>query len=98
LLIPKRLARAYHRGMSAIQVYGTDWCEDTQHTREHLDSLGVPYDFVNIDADADARQWVIRQNDGKQKTPTVRIAGQTVLSEPSNAELDIALRKSRLIN
>jgi len=83
--------------MSEVQVYGADWCEDTLRTREHLDSLGIEYDYLNVDQDAGAKQWVVQQNDGKQKTPTVKVANRIVLSEPSDAELDIALRKIGLI-
>jgi hypothetical protein len=24
-----------------VRVYGADWCEDTRHTRQYLDGLGV---------------------------------------------------------
>jgi mycoredoxin len=83
--------------MSDVQIFGADWCEDTSRTREHLDSLGIPYDYINIEHDAQARNWVVQQNDGKQKTPTVKVANEIVLSEPSNAELDIALKKHHII-
>lgn len=83
--------------MSDIQVFGADWCEDTARTREHLESMGLHYDYLNVDQSPEAKQWVMAQNDGKQKTPTVKIANKVVLSEPSDAELDIALRKNGLI-
>jgi glutaredoxin len=84
--------------MSDIQVFGTDWCEDTTRTREHLAALKIAYDYINVEQNAEAQQWVVQQNDGKQKTPTVKVANQIVLSEPSNAELEIALRKHRLLS
>ena len=84
--------------MSDVQVYGADWCEDTERTREHLDSLGIEYEYLNVDHDQDAKRWVVQQYDGKQKTPTVKVGGRMVLSEPSNAQLDIALRKAGLLN
>ena len=59
-----------------VTVYGADWCEDTQATRNHLDSFGVQYHYVDVDRDPDAQAWVKRQNGGKQKTPTLDIAGQ----------------------
>lgn len=77
--------------MAAIEVYGTDWCQDTQHTREHLQQLGVQYRYINIEQDQAAADWVKRQNDGEQKTPTVRLP-QLVLSVPSNAQLDTAMK------
>lgn len=83
-------------GMNPVNVYGTDWCEDTQHTREHLDELGIPYSYINIERDAGAASWVKRQNQGKQKTPTVDVEG-LVLSVPSDDELDSVLRSEGLL-
>ena len=82
--------------MSPITVYGTEWCEDTQRTRSHLEEIGVPYQYVDIERDARSADWVKVQNDGKQITPTVKLEG-LVLSEPSDAELDTALRSRGLL-
>jgi mycoredoxin len=82
--------------MSQITIYGADGCEDTQQTREHLNDLGVNYQYVNVEQDPAAADWVKRQNDGKQKTPTVKFP-DLVLSVPSNAQLDAALHTRRLI-
>jgi glutaredoxin len=77
--------------MQEITIYGADWCEDTNLTRAHLDSLQVPYQYVNVEHDDQAADWVKRQNDGKQKTPTIKLP-DLVLSVPSNAQLDAALQ------
>ncbi len=82
--------------MSPITVYGTEWCEDTQHTRQHLDQNGVPYNYVDLDPDPRACAWVREQNAGRQITPTIRLEG-LVLSEPSDGELDTALRAKGLL-
>jgi glutaredoxin len=82
--------------MSDIKVYGAEWCEDTQRTRRHLKQVGLRYDYVNIDFDPRAREFVKFQNDGKQVTPTVVIAGD-VLVEPSDQELDTLLRQKALM-
>ena len=78
-------------------VYGADWCGDTRRTRRHLEELAVPYRYVNIEEDPQARQWMLRQNDGQQKLPTVDLGG-LVLSVPSNGELDAGLRRKGLIS
>lgn len=80
-----------------VTVYGTEWCHDTTRTREHLDTLGVPYEFVDIDEDPDAREWVVRQNGGREMKPTVLIDGD-VLSVPSDRELDEALREHDVLS
>jgi mycoredoxin len=82
--------------MSDIHVFGADWCHDTHHTLNHLKRLGIPFDYADVDDDPAARQWVLEQNDGKQKTPTVDIKG-TVLSVPSNEDLDTVLQQHNLL-
>lgn len=83
--------------MNEIRVYGADWCGDTQITRYHLDNLGVEYQYFDVDGDPNAAQWVKNHNDGKQKTPTVDIAGQ-VLTEPDERQLDQVLRGKGLMS
>jgi mycoredoxin len=79
-----------------VKVYGADWCEDTRHAREFLDRLGVKYQYVDIEQDASAAAWVREQNGGKERKPTVDIAGQ-VLTVPSDHELTSALRERGLM-
>jgi mycoredoxin len=82
--------------MNTPKVYGANWCEDTEATRNHLDSLGVRYEYVDVEQDAAACAWVKQQNGGKQKTPTVDIGGQ-ILVEPDERELEAALRGKGLM-
>ncbi len=82
--------------MSKVEVYGADWCEDTQHAREHLERIGVAYDYINIEQDKDASNWVKQQNGGKEKKPTIRV-GQEVLRVPTDEELESKLRAEGLI-
>lgn len=77
--------------MQRVKVYGADWCGDTQRSLKHLDALGVAYDYVDVEQDAQASLWVKEQNDGKERKPTIKV-GEQVLSVPSNQELESALR------
>ena len=77
--------------MNDVKVYGADWCEDTQATRNHLDSLGVAYQYINVEEDSKAEEWIKGQNGGKRQTPTVDIQGK-ILVEPEEGELEEALR------
>jgi len=79
-----------------VKVYGADWCGDTQRTLRQLDSLGVGYDYVDIEQDEAARSWVRQQNDGKERKPTLQV-GERVLSTPKAAELEEALRESGVL-
>jgi mycoredoxin len=79
-----------------VKVYGADWCEDTRHARAFLDGLGVQYQYVDIDGDEAAAAWVREHNGGKERKPTVDVAGQ-VLSTPTDHELTSALRERGLM-
>ncbi|MBC8167989.1 MAG: glutaredoxin family protein [Bryobacteraceae bacterium] len=82
--------------MAQVKVYGADWCGPTRRTLSHLDDLGVEYEYIDVDHDSAAAEWVKRQNNGKEKKPTLEVAG-TVLSEPDDEELDEALRQAKLL-
>jgi mycoredoxin len=76
--------------MPKVIVYGADWCPLTRRALMHLEQIGVPFDYVDVEADPKASEWVKRQNGGKEKKPTIDIDGQ-ILSEPTNEELEAAL-------
>jgi glutaredoxin len=82
--------------MLEVKVYGADWCADTQKTLEHLRRLGVAHRYINVEEDEAASAWVKEHNDGKERKPTLDIAGQ-VLSTPTERELDSALREKGLM-
>ena len=82
--------------MFGVKVYGADWCEDTRHARAFLDGLGGQYQYVDIERDEAAASWVREHNGGKERKPTVDVAGQ-VLSTPTDHELTSALRERGLM-
>ncbi|HST51305.1 MAG TPA: glutaredoxin domain-containing protein [Pyrinomonadaceae bacterium] len=94
--MPRKFRGAEVALVFGVKVYGADWCEDTQHTRDFLERLGVAYEYVNVEEDEQAREWVREHNDGKERKPTVDVAGQ-ILSEPSDHELTSALRERGLM-
>lgn len=79
-----------------VKVYGADWCHDTLDTLQHLKTLGVAHTYINVEEDAKASDWVKQQNEGKERKPTLDIAGQ-VLSVPTNRELESVLREKGLM-
>ena len=83
--------------MNRIKVYGADWCEDTRRAREQLDNMGVGYDYINIEAEKDASDWVKEQNGGKERKPTIKI-DEHVLSTPADDELENALRERGIVD
>lgn len=73
-----------------IKVYGADWCGDTKRTLRYLDNLNVDYDYIDVEKDEAASEWVKSQNEGKERKPTL-IVGSQILSVPSEGELKAAL-------
>ncbi len=82
----------------AILVLGRDTCEDTTRSRAFLEGRGIPYEYRRVDREPDADVWIRSLNDDVWVTPTILIGDphspSTVLREPSDDELDGALRDS----
>lgn len=82
--------------MEGIKVYGADWSHETQHTRQHLQELGVEFTYVNVDRDQQAKHWVRVHNEGQQKLPTIDVSGR-VLCVPTDRELDRVLKEQGVL-
>jgi mycoredoxin len=67
--------------MHKVEVYGANWCGDTQRTRQYLDKVGVAYEYINLEQDQRAAAWVKEQNDGKERKPIVKIGEQVWTSQ-----------------
>lgn len=78
--------------MDNIKVYGADWCPKTARTLEFLRDQGIQHEYIDVEKDAVASEWVKQQNHGKELKPTIDLGGE-VLAEPSNAELEQALAR-----
>lgn len=69
-----------------IKVYGAPWCPDCRRSKQFLGELRVEYDWIDIDQDAAAVQYVRSVNNGKQIIPTIVFPDGSFLAEPSNDE------------
>ena len=76
-----------------IKLYGAEWCPDCHRSRNYLDSQKVEYNYINVDGDADAQDYVKQVNDNRLIIPTIVFPDGSVLVEPSNAELARKLRE-----
>ena len=72
---------------TALTVYGAPWCPDCRRSKQFLGEQRVPYEWIDIDLDESAREYVSSINDGKQIIPTIVFEDGSFLAEPSNAEL-----------
>lgn len=71
----------------SITVYATEWCPDCRRAKSFLDTHNLPYQWVNIDHDKAAEQFVIKTNQGMRSVPTIICSDGTVLVEPSDQQL-----------
>ena len=58
-----------------VQVYTTEWCRDCRAAKQFMDSHGVSYTEINIDADPAASAEVISRV-GKRAIPQLVIDGE----------------------
>lgn len=79
--------------MTNIRVYGKPDCTDTARSRALLEARGVAYEYVDIAADAEARQ-LAEVASGSTKAPVVAFPDGFVLVEPSDEELGEALARA----
>ncbi len=72
---------------SEIRLYGAHWCPDCKRSRAFLGEHRVAYQYIDIEQDVEAQEYVKQQNDNKQIIPTIVFPDGSILVEPTNAEL-----------
>lgn len=72
---------------NAITVYGAYWCPDCHRSKQFLGEHQIPYEWVDIEEDAEGERYVIAANHGKRRIPTIVFGDGSVLSNPSNSAL-----------
>lgn len=70
-----------------IKMYATTWCGDCRMAKRWFDSHGIPYEYINIEEDEEAANYVMKVNRGMRSVPTIIFPDGTVLVEPSPREL-----------
>jgi mycoredoxin len=87
---------AYSRARSTtdlpLTVYGRRWCGISQMVRRHLDRLGIPYEYVDLDRHPEVERQLAWMTGGRVHSPTIRI-GDQLLIQPSTQELARALAR-----
>src|SRR3982075_2621358 len=93
---PSSVTRSRRARTAPVTVYGTRWCAMSQMVRRHLDRLGIPYRYVDLETDPEAAAQVRWLTGGYLSHPTVVVTGE-VLVEPTINELDWALQRASLL-
>jgi mycoredoxin len=70
-----------------IVIYGTEWCGDCRRARRFLDQHNILYQWINIDRDKQAEQFVLNSNGGMRSVPTIVFPDHSILVEPSSYRL-----------
>ncbi|HVB97116.1 MAG TPA: FAD-dependent oxidoreductase [Chloroflexota bacterium] len=70
-----------------IRLYGTTWCTDCKRAKKFFGEHRVRYEFVDVDDNPEGIRVVEEVNRGKRIIPTIFFPDDSVLVEPSNAEL-----------
>ncbi len=69
-----------------LTIYTRWTCEDSHDAKAYLDEHGIPYQEIDIDRDAKAKEFVKSVNEGKERTPTFEIEGRTFHTSPYSKE------------
>ncbi len=80
---------------SQIIVYGTTWCPDCTRAKRYFDQRGIPYQWIDVDRDAAAREYIIKLNGGMRRVPTILFPDGSILVEPTNVQLADKLGQTR---
>ena len=70
-----------------IKVYGAPWCPDCKRSKQFLGEQRVPYEWIDVDEDAQGLRYIEEVNQGKRIIPTILFPDGSILVEPSNAQL-----------
>ncbi|MBT2484554.1 MULTISPECIES: glutaredoxin domain-containing protein [unclassified Microbacterium] len=79
-----------------LTMFGAEWCSDCRRTKKQLDTLGVEYTYVDLEADPSAAD-VAKEISGRMNIPVVLYPDASHHVEPSNADVEAKLRELSLI-
>lgn len=69
-----------------ITMFGAQWCGDCRRSKSVLEASGVDYDYVDLEAVAEAAERA-RAISGRTSIPVIVFPDDTHLVEPSDADL-----------
>ncbi|MEJ6574126.1 MAG: glutaredoxin domain-containing protein [Actinomycetes bacterium] len=83
--------------MSKLLVYGAAWCGDCRRSERFLDSNGVEYTYIDVEADKTGADKVVEINGGAQSIPVIVFSDGTHLTEPSDIALKAKLEALKIL-
>ena len=79
-----------------IVMYSRNLCSDCIRSKNFLEKNEIPFEEINIIDNPQYKDTVESLNNGRQTVPTIIIENRSekiILSEPSDAELLISIKK-----
>jgi mycoredoxin len=79
-----------------ITMYGAEWCGDCRRSKRLLDSMGVDYEYIDLEVDVAAADVALAIS-GSTNIPVVAFSDGTHFVEPSDAELRAKVEELRAV-
>jgi mycoredoxin len=74
-----------------IVMYGKDWCRDCHSAKRWFDTHDIVYEYINVEEDEQAEQYMRKVNGGRGSVPTIVFPDGSFLIEPTARQLDAKL-------
>lgn len=75
-----------------ITMFGAQWCGDCRRSKSLLDTLGVDYDYVDLENEADGADRA-QAISGRTRIPVIVFPDDSHVVEPSDAQLHAKLQE-----
>src|SRR5262245_49788127 len=75
-----------------VDVYGAEWCPDTQRSRRLLGRLGVRHQYFNIDEDLGALHRAMALTGNRRRTPVIELRSQISIFDVAQTSRQIENR------
>jgi len=76
-----------------IVMYGAMWCPDTLRAMAFFNQRKIEFEFKDIENNPENTNFVEEINHGMRIIPTIIFPNGTILTEPSNTELEKTIQK-----
>jgi glutaredoxin 3 len=83
--------------MAAVEIYTTMFCPYCHRAKKLLESKGVSFQEIAVDADANARMKMMERSGGRRTVPQIFVDGQHVGGSDELAALDRAGKLDALL-
>jgi glutaredoxin 3 len=64
--------------MTAVRIYTTTYCGYCVRAKRLLDERGIPYEEIDVTANHEARDWLVRETGGRRTVPQIFIHGKAI--------------------